>query len=130
MKAKGISLDEYKKLKKKKTPKYRNVATTYNGIRFQSKAECERYKELELLQKAGHISYFLRQAPFDLPGGIKYYADFMIIEDRFCCGCSEQLYEIWYEDVKSKATANNRVFINKVKQVKALYNVDIEIIIK
>jgi hypothetical protein len=47
------------KLQKKN--KYGNTRATYKGMRFQSKGECNRYKELELLQLGGVITNLKRQ---------------------------------------------------------------------
>jgi len=41
--------------------KYRAVATNVDGIRFHSKREAARYRELRLLEKAGHVRDILRQ---------------------------------------------------------------------
>lgn len=47
------------------------------GVRFPSKLEADRYTELCIAKKEGHITHFLRQVPFHFPGGIKYVIDFM-----------------------------------------------------
>ena len=60
--------------------KYRNVATFVDGIRFDSKAESQRYKQLKLLEKAGKISRLKLQTTFKLHGGITYKADFTYFE--------------------------------------------------
>src|SRR3990167_5299112 len=46
--------------------KYRNVATTVDGIRFASKAEARRYTELKLLERAGEIISLRRQVAFPI----------------------------------------------------------------
>lgn len=55
--------------------------------------------------------------PFDLPGGIKYIADFVTVSAD---GCVSVI------DVKSEATRKNRVYINKRKQMKAIWDIDIK----
>jgi hypothetical protein len=94
--------------------KYRAKKTEYNGVLFDSKKEAAYCARLDLMKAAGKISYYLRQVPFDLPGGVKYRVDFM---------------EVWsdgrvrYVDVKGVRT---QVYIMKKKQVEALYPVVIE----
>jgi len=67
--------------------KYRNIPTVVDGLRFASKAEARRYQELCLLQRAvavytaNSVRWFIRQPSFDLPGGVRYIADFLVIWD-------------------------------------------------
>lgn len=46
--------------------KYRNRKVEYEGIIFDSKKEMNRYKELQLLQSAGHIYGLRRQVKYIL----------------------------------------------------------------
>lgn len=46
--------------------KYGAVPTVVDGIRFASKAEAKRWKELLLLERAGQITRLRRQPRFDL----------------------------------------------------------------
>ena len=46
--------------------KFGAVATTVDGIRFDSKAEARRFQELKLLEKAGEIRNLTRQPSFML----------------------------------------------------------------
>ena len=46
--------------------KYKNQKATYNGITFDSTKECNRYKELLLLEKAGAIQGLQVQVKFEL----------------------------------------------------------------
>ena len=107
---------------KKSPPKYCNQSVEYNGIRFDSKKEAERFAYLSLLQRAGEITDLQRQVPFELiptqresdsvgkRGGIKrgkciekscvYYADFVykdkggniVVEDAK--GLKTEVYKI------------------------------------
>lgn len=52
--------------------KYGNRKTVVNGIKFDSKAEAERYKELKLLEKAGLIKSLILQPEFLLQDKFKY----------------------------------------------------------
>lgn len=76
-------------------PKYRNTPTEIDGIRFDSKAEAQRYLELKTLEAAGKIAWFSRQPSFLLPGGIRYMPDFFVCDNRGL---------IWVEDVKGVET--------------------------
>jgi len=55
----------------------------YGGVRFDSKKELARFLELVELQRAGVVLFIIRQPRFDLPGGTKYTADFLVFyKDR------------------------------------------------
>lgn len=98
--------------------KYKAVRTKYNGINFDSKLEAKYAWLLDQNKKSGHLLYYLRQVPFDLPGGVKYRCDFA---------------EFWkngdviFTDVKGFPT---KLSMMKIKQVEALYPVNIQIISK
>jgi Protein of unknown function (DUF1064) len=68
-----------------KPSKMHNVPTIVDGVRFSSKREAERWKQLVLLQASGRISELQRQVPFRLEvNGIlicRYYADFCYRQD-------------------------------------------------
>lgn len=51
---------------RKKGSKYKNQKITYHGIKFDSKRECERYKELKLLEKAKKIKDLRLQVKYTL----------------------------------------------------------------
>ena len=93
--------------------KYKNKRCEIDGIKFQSLAEGNYYSMLKLLVSSNEIHYFLRQVPFDLPGGIKYRVDFQVFRTDGT---------IQYIDVKGKSTA---LFIMKKKMVEDLYPVKI-----
>ena len=94
----------------KKQSKYKNKKIIYNGIKFDSKRECKRYKELLLLLKANEIKdlqlqkRFVLQDSFKFQGktirSITYIADFvyydkkgnMIVEDTK--GVKTEVYKI------------------------------------
>lgn len=70
--------------------KYRNKKVMYDGIKFDSIAEKNRYIELKLLERAKKITDLKLQVPFvlldkyEINGkkrqGIKYIADFVYID--------------------------------------------------
>jgi hypothetical protein len=76
----------FKPNKAAKPTKYKNKATTYKQMVFDSKLECLRYQELELLQQSGRILELQRQVSFDLIVNgqklCKIIPDFTYFEDR------------------------------------------------
>ncbi len=100
-----------------KRRKYGNVPTEYDGAMYDSGKEARRARELDLMVKAGEIVGWMRQVPFTLPGGIRYIADFVVLEhgNRFRV-----------EDVKSEITLKSRVYINKKKQMRECLRIEIE----
>jgi hypothetical protein len=109
-----MSIEEFRKLQLPpgrgpalgKPNKYRNAITMADGIRFDSKAEARRYRELKLLKAAGEIQWFNRQPSFVIARGARYIPDFIV------CGKDGVL---WVEDVKSPVTAKNSTFVLKAK---------------
>lgn len=99
-----------------KRRKYGNTPVTVDGKRFDSKHEAEVYGELMLRRRAGELRLVLRQVSFDLPGGIRYVADFVTVD---CRGNLEII------DAKSEATRKNRVYINKKKQLLEVWGCEI-----
>jgi hypothetical protein len=100
-----------------KKSKYGNVrCQSVDGKRFDSQLERDYYEQLLLLWKAGEIRWFIRQVPFELEGGVVYRADFLVVisdgdvEVVDTTGCMTQ--------VKS----------NKLKQVKARYGIEVQIV--
>jgi len=99
----------------KKRGKYGAIRCNEDGFKFDSLMECRYYRMLKQKRDAGEIRYFLMQVPFHLPGSIRYFCDFMVVENDG---------SIRYIDVKG---VQSRVFINKKKQVEALYPVKVEV---
>lgn len=93
--------------------KFKAKPQEYDGIKFPSKAEAKRYIELKVLQAKGEITFFLRQVPFHLPGGVKYVCDFVI----FWANGS-----VTFEDVKGMKTP---LYIAKKKIVESIYPIEI-----
>ncbi|MEG1074908.1 MAG: DUF1064 domain-containing protein [Ruthenibacterium sp.] len=84
--------------------KYNSQKVTYNGINFESKKECGRYRELLLLERAGKIQNLMLQPRYTLQEAfrrngkairkIEYVADF--------CYCADGKSIV--EDVKGMKT--------------------------
>jgi hypothetical protein len=86
---------------------------TTGGITFASKREMNHFRQLQGMKAAGVVKFFLRQTRFDLPGVVKYYADFAVfyVDGR-----------VDFLDAKGVRTP---VYAVKRKQVRELYGVDI-----
>ena len=93
--------------------KYNAIRTEVEGEKFHSKKEANYWAQLQLAQKTGELIFTLRQVPFHLPGGIVYRCDFC---EFWRNG------EVRFVDVKGFKT---REYINKKKQVEALYPIEI-----
>lgn len=98
--------------------KYKNVKTTVDGFKFDSKKEANRYCNLKLLQKAGEISELEMQPKYPLTvNGVivaTYIADFRYVIKGFI--------NYTVEDVKGVKTPVYRL---KKKLMKAIYKIDI-----
>lgn len=108
--AQGKTLPE----KPKKKSKYGSERIQVDGIWFDSRKEANRYCDLKVLTQAGEVIQFFRQVPIDLPGGIVYRLDFLVL---WAGG------RIGYEDTKGYRTPEYKL---KKKQVEALYPIKIE----
>lgn len=93
--------------------KFNALRSEYDNIKFPSKKECERYKQLKELQKLGEIAFFLRQVPFHLSGSVKYVCDFVVFWTNG---------EVTIEDVKGMKTD---LYKAKKKMVEATYPITI-----
>lgn len=94
--------------------KFNAKPTAVDNIRFDSKKEARYYAELKILQKAGDIIFFLRQVPFDLPGGVKYRVDYQEFRKDGT---------VHFIDVKGFRTQE---YIMKKKMVEDIYPITIE----
>ena len=93
--------------------KFNAVRVEYDNIKFPSKKECLRYKQLKELQKSKEVAFFLRQVPFHLEGGVKYISDFVVFWSDG---------NVTIEDVKGMKTP---IYIMKKKLVEASYPIKI-----
>lgn len=99
------------------TNKYNARKTESRGIKFDSKHEANMYEQLRLRCLAGEFSGLGLQVPFYLPGGVKYYADFV----AFLPGGGYIVY-----DAKSEATRKDKTYRLKRRLMKACLNIDIQ----
>ena len=108
---------------KTKSNKYHNTKVIYNGIKFDSKKERDRYIELKQLEKAGIIKELELQPKFLLLDTIHYKgktypktyykADFKYFDNE------KGKYII--EDIKSPITAKDKVYRLKIKMLLTKY---------
>lgn len=102
----------------RKRAKYGNRKVTVDGMKFDSQHEADIYFGTLLPSwKCGTYKLLARQVPFDLPGGIKYIADFLTVSVDG---------HVSVIDAKSEATRKNRVYINKKKQMRAIWGIEIQ----
>ena len=110
--------------------KYGNVKSVYKNIKMDSQAERRRYIELELLQKAGKIKDLETQVKFILFPKYKDKAGKVRLAITY--RADSKYYEIdtgitIVEDVKSVATAKDKVYCMKKKMViKLLMEMELE----
>lgn len=116
-----ISAQQFKATVKPKANKYGAKKTFLDGVTFDSRRESEVYADLLIRHRAGEITDLVRQRQFnivvngDLIG--RYTADFSFND------LVAQRYRVL--DVKGVVT---REFKRTKKLIKALYNIDIEVI--
>ena len=112
----GVSVAD---MDKPKRQKYGNRKVAVDGMKFDSQHEANYYFGVLMPRvRAGELKCVCRQVPIDLPGGIRYIADFVTI-----------LPDMTIEaviDAKSDATRKNRTYINKKKQVRACWGIEIK----
>jgi hypothetical protein len=108
-----------------KRQKFLNVKTTdMQGIVHDGKGECERWQELQLLERGGSIRALRRQVPYALVvNGLlvaTYFADFVYLDGEATI----------VEDHKSPRTRKLKDFRMKVKLMQALHGIQIREVTK
>jgi hypothetical protein len=107
-----------------RSSKYGNKKTAFKGVIYDSAKEARRAQELDLMLAAGDIDWCVRQAAFVLPGGVQYFCDFEYGR-KVSMSKGKPIYDITFEDVKSKGTRTKEYRIKK-KQVEALFHIVIK----
>ncbi|MGM9970069.1 MAG: DUF1064 domain-containing protein [Anaeroplasma sp.] len=124
-----------------KGSKYGNKRVIYNGIKFASQKEYERYRFLEMLEKQGEIQDLQLQVKFELIPAIKKNETIKLktktkkttktIQQAITYICDFAYYHngiYIVEDVKSSATKRNaidKVFLIKEKLFRWKYGYNI-----
>ncbi len=126
-----LSKSQFERIFGKKTPKekpkYRNEKCEWNGLKFDSMHEMERYMVLLDDQRTGKISNLRTQVRFELipakridgkvvERGCWYVADFVYIKDG----------KTVVEDAKSEITRKNPAYIIKRKLMLEKYEIRIQ----
>lgn len=106
------------KFKNKLTHKFKAISCERDQKKFPSKLERKYYDILKIRQSQGEVIFFLRQIGFDLPGGVRYFADFQVF-------LSDGSVE--FIDTKGKDTPMS---IAKRKMVEDIYPIEIKIVKK
>ena len=96
--------------------KYGNQPTEVNEKKFDSKHEAEVYEELRLECLADEHVGLGCQVAFYLPGGVKYVADFVTLED-------DGTFTVY--DAKSEATRKDKTYRLKKRQMKKCLGIEI-----
>jgi hypothetical protein len=106
--------------------KYKNTKRVRDGIQFDSILEADYYCQLELERKAKVISYYLRQVPLHLPGGVKLVVDFVVflLVKPYE---AEPWWRVRYIDTKGFQTPESK---NKIKMAEHLYGIKIQLVKK
>ena len=108
--------------------KYHNKIIIYNGIKFDSIKEKNRYIELKLLERAGLIKNLKLQYEFELQPAftlnnkkirkISYIANFYYFDNK--------LNDYIVEDVKSEITKKDKTYCLKKKLFQYRYKKEIK----
>ncbi len=93
--------------------KFKAVRTECDGLKFASKKEAKRYKDLKYLDHTQEVVFFLTQVPLRLAASVKYVCDFVVFWSDG---------NVTFEDVKGMKTPMYKL---KKKQVEALYPITI-----
>lgn len=98
-------------IKPAKRNKYGAVRMTFDGMKFDSKAEMAAYGEYRLREMVGEISDLNHHPILLLPAGVKYEADFRFVENG----------RTVIVDVKGGKATQTALFRVKWKQAQAAY---------
>lgn len=115
---------EQEPVKKAKRAKYNNEKVEWDGIRFDSKKEYKRWRELLLLQKSGVIAQLKRQVKFELIKASKTERACNYVADHVYMNC--ETGEKVVEDVKSDATRKLSTYVMKRKLMKEIHGITIQ----
>ncbi len=114
----------------KRRNKYRAQCCECDGYKFDSRAEMRRYSTLALLHQKGFISGLVVHPKFSLTVNEHHICDYEADFDYRRKPIDDSI--IWtrvVEDVKSPITARIAATRIKLKLVKALYDIDVKIVL-
>lgn len=115
---------------KKKPRRFRNKPVQFGGLKFDSKREAERWGQLVVLEKLGHITELRRQVAYELAPAVKLEGErrtkpaMRYIVDFEYRGADDKLV---VEDIKSPATAKESTFRAKLHLMKSVHGIDVKV---
>jgi hypothetical protein len=92
--------------------KFGAIRVEKDDKKFPSKLEANCYQTLCNLKKLGKILFFLRQIPFDLPGGYVHRVDFCVFSEN----------NVFFVEAKGKDLSTGKM---KREQVEDIFNIEI-----
>lgn len=99
-----------------KPSKYRNKrCQSADGKWFDSMLERDYYEQLLLRWRAGDVLWFVRQVNFELEGGVRYRADFVVVTTTGT-------------DVVDTTGVMTPAKRDKLKQMMARYRIDVQLV--
>ena len=105
-----------------KPSKYHAKKTIYNGVRYDSAKEADFAQTLDLRQRAGEITFWLRQIPFQLSETV-YRLDFITF--AVAQGYEPGAWDIHFYEVKGMETPLGEL---KRRQCQKLFGICIEVV--
>lgn len=96
---------------KQKQSKYKNKKVVVDGIKFDSKKEGNRYKELKLMEKSGIISDLRLQVKFELQPSYKFNSKTI----RAINYIADFVYQINYADVEHPTMLRTKTVVEDTK---------------
>lgn len=124
-----MTVERFRELQRAANPKakFKNIrCRSADGQNFGSRLERDYYEQLLLRWKAGDVLWFIRQPQFDLEGGVVYRADFLVVRlEPTADQPASQWLKIDVVDTKGFQTQESK---NKLKQLKARYGVDVQLV--
>lgn len=118
---KYMTANEYLRSQKKPSSKYRNKKVYYDGHKFDSQKEFNRYLQLKLQLERGLISSLKLQPRYKIVVGVKG-----LFRSRFYIGDFEITYpdgRVEVEDVKSVITAKDKYYRLKKQLMYTVNNI-------
>lgn len=113
----GMNIPNDEKSAVPKRAKYGNRKTEMDGIEFDSVHEAQIYQELTAEVLAGQYRALFCQVTFTLPGGIRYVADFVTLNN-------DGTYSVY--DAKSVATRKDKAYRLKYRLMKNCLGITIQ----
>lgn len=136
--AKRMTIEQYQEMTGHRHKYHNQPVVDEEGIRYDSKKEYARWRELKLLEKAGEISHLERQKKYVLQPGfrfddgswvrpITYIADHVFYDETEDRRHSQDMRTRWVvEDVKSPITRQNGGYRNKYKQMMYVHHIKVK----